>query len=197
MQYSEQEARQIIRDALLGLMATFRVEASEQMLLGYAAGLADLTPSEIKAATMAAIQRSRFMPSVADLREYVGKRLDVDAMAAYAWQDVERAFGFGAYQAVDFEDKAVNATLRAMGGWVAVLDRVGTAEDAKFCRVEFLKLYRAKRAGGFSEEAAAPLRGLGETPRNLRPQRIGMIERRPMIAATRQERITQTAGLIR
>ena len=175
----------MMRRALAGLMAAFRVEPTEDMVLAYAAGLADLSIAEIEAATLWGLRNCRFMPTIAELRGAVGRKDDIDAMASDAWQDVERAFCFGCYQTVDFEDRCINAAIRSMGGWVALLDRVGNAEDANFARLEFLKLYKAKRGSGFSESYASPLKGIGESVFNLTPKRIGMIERRPLIAATR------------
>jgi len=54
------------------LGATFRTEVSAAMAEGYWLGLSDIPLSKVQQAVQLAIRESRFMPTPAELRSYVG-----------------------------------------------------------------------------------------------------------------------------
>lgn len=147
--------------AIGALAATFGVEATEPLILGYWLGLSDMDLRDLQRAVSRAVRECQFMPRPLELRQLAGED-SPDTAALVAWGDVERAIGLGPYKHVDFTDKIINAVIRNMGGWPAFIGRLVNAEAEKWTRVEFLKCYTAFSKRGVNGEACEPLPGLSE-----------------------------------
>lgn len=127
----------------------------------YAIALDDLTDRQVESAATIAAKRCRFMPAPSELREFAGV-MTTDDRAMVAWDHVERALPLGPYAHVDFDDRAINAAIRSLGGWVTFLARFTSAEAEKWVRQEFLRSYASWHRVGVGDEAGAVLAGLAE-----------------------------------
>lgn len=141
------------------LAAVFGKAISPAMLQGYALGLDGLSAEALERAVKRAIKECRFMPSPAELRDLAGEGQDLPGRAALAWQTVLDAVQFvGWYRSIDFEDKAINAAIRALGGWQWLCERAA-GDQLPFLRRDFLNLYQAYARAGVPDFAALPLAG--------------------------------------
>ncbi len=148
-----------------GLMAvlasSFSKEADRAMMEGFSIGLSDLPISSIELAVHKAIRNNRFFPSVAELRELAGE-MTPGARAIKAWDAFRKAMlHHGYYTSVDFDDPVINATVRNLGGWMAVDDRIDEEGD-KWLRKDFERVYVALMSAGVSASEAGPLIGFCE-----------------------------------
>ncbi len=143
----------------LGMLAeAFGRQASVPMIEAYRIGLAGLLPQQIKTAAAAALQSCKFMPSPAELRELSGV-LRTSDRAEKAWLAfIEAVAKYGPYHTISFDDVAINAVVRSLGGWQAVCE-VDGKEFESFLRARFLKSYEALARSGVGVEQAAPLQG--------------------------------------
>lgn len=143
------------------VLCAFDREATDATLQAYWWGLEDLPIEDVECACRRALSESRRMPVPAELRELVGIAKPDDA-AQIAWQAVEAASALGSYRAVDFADGIINATIRSLGGWPAILSRPPDEFD-KWVRKDFLATYQAFLRTGASLDACAPLPGLSQS----------------------------------
>jgi len=146
--------------AVGALFVTCGVDATEARLRAYWIGLGDLPMSSIEGACNRAIREAKRLPVPAELRELAGVARPDDA-AIEAWRVVEKASALGSYRSVDFSDGLINATIRSLGGWPAILAR-SPEEFDKWVRRDFLATYGAFARTGVSAEAKAPLPGLSQ-----------------------------------
>lgn len=126
---------------MLALGATFRVEVTAALRVGYWLGLRDLPLAAVQEAVGKAMATARFMPTPRDLRDLAGV-MGVDQRALVAWNAVKRAIrAVGSYRSVDFDDPVVNATVRTLGGWLRLC---GTDSDEmdRFVAKDFQRVYR-------------------------------------------------------
>lgn len=151
------DARQFA--GLMGALAScFGREADAAFLMGYELGLQDLPIADISAAVSRAITTGKFMPTVAELREYAGV-LAPQARAVKAWEALAEA-SLNPYHSVDFDDPVINATVRNIGGWQYVCSIDDRKEFEVFLRQKFEKVYVALYQSGISSEQCRPLVGL-------------------------------------
>jgi hypothetical protein len=131
------------------------------MLGAYSLGLDGLSIEQIGTATQRALRTCRFMPSPAELRELAGE-LKHEQRAALVWLAFTKALSeHGYYHTVLFDDPALTATIRSLGGWeqmTLIEEQEGPRFDTVF-RDRFLKAYVALASSGVSQEQAAPLVG--------------------------------------
>ena len=143
------------------MLEAFGQESTKPRLLGYWLGLRDLSLSQVQEGVAEAIRSSTRLPLPADLRT-LATGGDSESHAIVAWADVLKAMPHGSYRHIDFEDRLINAVIRSLGGWPAMLERCSSADSEKWVRLEFLKAYRVLRDRGVSEDACQPLPGLSE-----------------------------------
>lgn len=143
------------------LAATYDKEASVDFIEAYWLALEDLSLDDIKFAANEALRRLEWMPRPAYLRKIIGD-VEPDHRAAIAWQVVRKALSqHGTYTSVDFDDPVINASIRNMGGWVALGQKSG--EDFEvWTRKEFERIYQSIYHTGITEEAGAYLVGIAE-----------------------------------
>lgn len=149
--------------AITALLETMGQEATTPRLAGFWMGLRDLSLVSVQGAVASFLATSteRFPPSPGVLRE-LATGGPAQSKAIQAWGDVCRAIPLGAYKHIDFADRAINATIRHLGGWPALFERCGTADSEKWYRIEFEKSYAVFASRGFSSEAGKALPGLSE-----------------------------------
>ncbi len=143
------------------LASAYHQEADRATLEAYSIGLSDVPITAIETAVYRAIRGSTFFPSVAELRELAGE-MKPEARAIKAWDAFCKARGsYGYYVTVDFDDPVINATVRNLGGWMAVDDRIDEEGD-KWVRKDFERVYMALMSSGVSASEAMPLIGFHE-----------------------------------
>jgi len=153
------ESNDRIAAAVSALAEAFGRELTDAGLTLWVRSLNDLAPESIEQAVMSAVQSSRFMPTVADIRELSGVARHEDR-AALAWVAVEKAVSrLGAYKTVNFDDPTINAAIRSLGGWPVVCGKPAD-EFEKWTRAEFVKTYAALSRSGVTGEMCDPLPGL-------------------------------------
>ena len=148
------------------LGAAFNRPITPAVLTAYEMGLDGLAIEEIEAAAKRALGMCKFMPTPAELRELAGG-LKPEDQAVLAWETAVGAVQrHGWYRSVQFEDAAITATIRSLGGWQRFCERCG-GEEEKWLRQDFLRTYAAYCKVGVSPEAALPLAGEFERQNTL------------------------------
>ncbi len=149
--------------ALAILAESLQREITDATVHAYTLGLGDTTTTQLQAATQRALQTCDRFPSVAELRQLVTTGgMDYADRALLAFDAVERAVSHvGAYKTVDFDDVAINAAIRSLGGWERICD-IPCAEFDTHFRREFMKTYQTYARNGVGAEAGAPLCGISE-----------------------------------
>lgn len=136
-----------------------------KMVDAWRVALSDLSVEQLQAAIVKCLREYKFagFPPVGQIREWAGAGeggLRIEDRAALAWDRVLEAIrNVGAYRSVNFDDPAINATIRTLGGWQTLCDAKAD-ELRQFIRPRFLESYRANAAFGVSEAAAEPLAGI-------------------------------------
>lgn len=134
---------------------------SEVTIRAYEMALEDLSEDEIQDVGKLALKRFKQMPSPAEVLELLNGSAEQHAIAA--WALVLKAQNHGAYKHVDFGDKLINASIRALGGWVQMFDLCNTPQNESYYRHRFIQVYVSLSAAKqLSEEAVRPLAGLNE-----------------------------------
>lgn len=160
------------------LAAAFGREATMDVIQAYWLGLKDLPIEDVEHGAAMALRELEMMPRPAHLRKMSGD-VEPGHRAAIAWQAVRAALSqHGTYQSVDFDDPVVNATIRNMGGWVALGEKDASTFDV-WTRKEFERIYAAVYYAGVTEEAGAPLIGVCEATNRgqwevLPPKQVAM-----------------------
>lgn len=149
------------------LASTFQRQVTPAMLQGYLIGLSGMTVDEIKTATESALRTCKFMPTPAELRELSGRVIKPEDAAVIAWDTAVRAVEYlGWYRSIQFEDPAITATIRSLGGWQKFCEMCG-GEEEKWLRKRFIDTYAVYCRVGVSVEAARPLAGEFERQNTL------------------------------
>jgi len=124
------------------LCENYGKELSEGLIKLYWTALSELTDDDFAKRAYSHIRSSRFFPTVADFLDD-SDDIDIEASKAYVTAK-EAAIEVGVYKNVDFEDKAITATIEGLFGTfkefhdlVAYPDR-----DDTFVRKEFIDYYK-------------------------------------------------------
>lgn len=163
-----------VRDVLKLLAAAYPTQRQRMsnddvrgMAAIYTAGLLDLDAARVRAAVDRLVKSSRFIPTIAELREAaVDVAHGARAPGGEAWGrclGLIRRYGSHRWPGIDFEvaDPALLATIRALG-WAELCGSDNAAAD----RARFIELYDQLAKSERKEAAIAP----GATSRAL-PQR--------------------------
>lgn len=152
--------------AIAAMAATYRQEATKALYEGYWQGLKDLLLEAVRHAVRRGLRKSKFLPTVAELRELAGVTTPEDRCVT-VWAKVRQAvFSHGIYTSVDFDDPLTNATIRNMGGWPAFSVRMEEDEE-KWVRRDFERIYASLARSGISEDMASPLIGTSEQSKQV------------------------------
>lgn len=157
----QSQDREDFHKALLALGVVFRTKLDAAAFQGYWWALSEISLDDIVKACGAAAKTSKFMPSPAELRELSGgttaSRRNLDA-----WEAVRKAVRqHGYYGSVDFDDPAINATIRSFGGWIRISE-METEEFEKWFRRDFERVYAVYCAHPPTAGQGAPLVGWHE-----------------------------------
>lgn len=185
-QRSSDSPRDTLRKAatVAMLAEAFGRPTTDAMLEAYRIGLSDLPADIVEKAASVAVRERKYMPTASEIRELAGcvRREDRPLLA---WMAVERAIGaVGSYKSPDFDDRIINAAIRSIGGWVRLCGLGGNELDV-WARREFLAAYGALQRSVPSDDALAPLAGLGSSQVVVRTglpwvgEVVRRIERRP------------------
>lgn len=148
------------------MAATFSREPTEALLHGYWLGLEDLDLGGVKKAAATAMRSRKFMPTVIELRELAGE-IAPAMRAVLAWDAFKQGIRkCGYYTSVDFDDPIINATVRNLGDWMPVLERL-EAEGDKWIRKDFERVYISLMTTGIGSQQAAPLLGYHERENHM------------------------------
>lgn len=139
---NDQERKERFAAAIVGLFESYRQKASEGLLRIWYEALADVSPAALDRAVVQAIQKLKFMPTVAELRELAGTGGgSFESMAERAWQQFTEAVrSHGPDKSVNFQDGVINAVIRHHGGWQRVCD-LPREEFDKWLRKDFIATY--------------------------------------------------------
>ncbi len=187
-----------VLESLAILFEAFRATASEVTFKAYLAALNDLQPETVECAVFGAIKTCKYCPTAGELRELCGQTGLADRPSV-AWEAVLKAIPLGGWKTIQFDDPTTNAVIRNLGGWPTFLEEFRDAEGERWARKRFIDTYRSLMRTRLSDEAYAPLPGLGQAevrggqvvkpaPRLVRTGLPDM----PLIAASP----SQVAGLV-
>ena len=139
--------------AITALAESYRQKVTPGLFHGYRMGLAGLSTTDIERACALALQKCKFMPVPAELRELAGTGGDsYESLAERAFHVLDKAVSsLGGDKSVNFHDGAINATVRLLGGWQKCCDQP-REEFEKWYRKDFIKTYVGVCRNGASEE---------------------------------------------
>lgn len=138
-------------------------------------------------------EQGRFFPKPADLIAMIDGDTNSQALEAYQVLD-DALLQYGVYRSVRFEDAALAATVKALGGWIEIEARWKDREQEPYLRADFCKLYRVYTARGL-DRALLPdhFAGLHELsnqvrfPKDIpRPVVVGRQGQRAITSKTKQ-----------
>jgi hypothetical protein len=139
---------------------THQVEVTTVLLEAYYLALRDLPDDQISQRGELLLKTSTYFPKPAEFRD--SSSAEDDAPEAY--RILNQAISQHGYMRhVDFDDKAINAAVRSLGGWQAACDV--TDEQEPFYRARFIKAYLSYRRAGVGDEAGKCLSGASEADR--------------------------------
>lgn len=139
--------KQRVQSSLAALQQTFKPDQPMPIETQkiYFAALADMGVQRIEQACLLAIQKLRWFPKPAELRELIAEPDDDPGLrAAIAWRLVMRhctAYNVRSKRAIDFADPLINAAVRAIGGVDAVAIHGTDSEHERYTRPQFIKAY--------------------------------------------------------
>jgi Domain of unknown function (DUF6475) len=141
-------------------------ELTKPMLLGYWIALRGrLSLPEFEVAVEKALGTCRQMPSPVELRQFGGE-MSPAMRAATAWEALKEGLReCSNWHSLDFDDPAINATVRNLGG-LARLCTCDAEELEKWFRRDFEKLYGAFSDHGVPANLGAHLPGQFEISNN-------------------------------
>lgn len=146
--------------AITALAESYRQTVTPGLFHGYRMGLAGLSTEAIERACALALQRCKFMPVPAELRELAGTGGEsYESMAERAFHVLDKAVRHvGPDLSVNFQDGAINAAVRLLGGWQRCCNQP-REEFEKWYRKDFVKTYVGICRGGASEDLRRYLGG--------------------------------------
>ena len=152
--------RECIAKALAILGEVFNKSITPITIRAYEIGLEGISDADLERIVKTALNTCKFMPPPAVLRELAGEAvLTSESRAVRAWEAfalAHRKHGF--YASVDFDDKLINATVRNLGGWERVDERLDE-EGEVWVRKEFERIYSTFCATGISADRGGALVG--------------------------------------
>lgn len=147
--------------ALASMAELFGRDLSETIIATYWRLGQNLSIEDFEKAATKAMDNLQYFPLPVEIRRLAGVMPTADK-AIRAWTEVAKAVkNHGAYKSVDFEDKAINATIRAMGGWERFC-QLPEAEFHVWAKKDFERIYASYSDSGTTDEAGEYLLGTHE-----------------------------------
>lgn len=140
-------------NAVAMLCEAFNRKPTDATFAAYEIGLNGIGEDHVERAAAVALQRCKFMPTPAELRELAGTGGgSFESMAERAWQQFTEAVRrLGPDKSVSFQDGVINAVIRHHGGWQRVCD-LPRDEFDKWLRKDFIATYVRLCRDGCPEE---------------------------------------------
>jgi hypothetical protein len=142
-----------ITSAIATLCEVFNRTPTPATFAAYEIGLSGISPQAVERAVANGLQRWKFMPSPAEIREIAitgGGSFESAADRAFTvLQDAVRRHGSDC--SVNFEDGAINAAVRRLGGWWQCCDQPKQQFEVWY-RKGFIATYTAILREGATEE---------------------------------------------
>lgn len=176
--------------AIAGLCVAFNRPADELLFRTYESALSDLSIEAIEAAALQILRTGREMPVPGAIRDAAagGKPSD---LAEIAWESLLNAIRrHGAYSSVMFDDPALAAAIRGLGGWQRICD-LSSEELHSYARHAFLQAYRAW-SGRSADLHVEEMPGLLAIDPNGRALRVRI--KAPYLPASTRKLISGTNG---
>lgn len=143
--------------AVGALAEAYRQTITAATIAAYELALDDMPIAAIEGAVRRGLRESRFMPTAHELRELAGESSPADR-AVVAWQAVVNAnYKHGYTVTVSFDDPAINATIRTLGGWESFTERM--EQEPVWAQKDFERVYQTFCRRGVMPREAAPLGG--------------------------------------
>ena len=154
--------------AVSATAAAFGKETTEELFAVFWGGLEDLPVEAVVGALVRAVQVCQFFPTVRDLREMSGGP-SATSRIEMAWESLLRAIrSVGGYRSPLFEDAAITATIRSMGGWERICS-MESEELHKWGRKEFDRIYPSWTTKHLPSKRMAGLHEVSNVHRPGRP----------------------------
>lgn len=132
--------RKPLATAVGALAETFRQTITPATVVAYEMALDDLPIESVERAVRVAMRHCKFFPAAVELRELAGELRPQDRAIA-AWDAFERAVvEHGGYKSIEFDDPALTATVRNLGGWQRCCEMPAEEFD-KWLRKDFERVY--------------------------------------------------------
>lgn len=139
--------KQAFAECMQGLASSYRQEIDKPYLQMMFVALSDLTIEQVQHAVIKSMRTCKFMPTAAELRENAIGTGNVHLAWLTLCRTIER---FGYHHSVDFEDKAINACVRGLGGWEELCS-TPAAEFDRFILPKFERMYKSFSSGPIGE----------------------------------------------
>lgn len=139
----------------------FNRKLKRETAQAYWAALEHLDEAELRRAFGRAIQECKFMPTPAELIELAGRKRNVEAEAALAWQVVRQSIDRYDYTVatIDFGPR-VNAVIANLGGWDTLCNaKLTELDNPGWLRKRFDETYQAYADLPVDSLRGEPLRG--------------------------------------
>lgn len=153
-----------IADVVTMMGEAWRQKITPATMLTFSAGTEDILIDDVERGAVRSIRECQFMPSVFELRQLCGTKPDSVSpkdRPTLAWCDVRTAIRkVGGYESPKFDDPVINATIREMGGWVALCD--STSDELVWREKDFLRIYAALATCRLPDERTERLTGIIE-----------------------------------
>lgn len=153
-----------IADVVTMMGEAWRQKITPATMLTFSAGTDDIEISDVERAAMRAIRECQFMPSVFELRQLAGAKsgnVVAKDRPTLAWGEVRRQISRCGYMdSPKFDDQIIHATIRQLGGWIALCD--STSEDLVWREKDFLRTYAALMPLNLPAEQTERLAGEAE-----------------------------------
>ena len=136
----------------------WRREVSEHLASVYWNALKDIPAVDVFKAMDNAVAQCEFFPVPAVIRKLAGDVVGEDR-AEIAWHEAFKALKrIGAYGSPQFDDLAITATIRSLGGWKHFCDM--KVDERVWTKKEFKATYGAMSSHGVHPADAQPLIGI-------------------------------------
>jgi hypothetical protein len=150
----DEKDRKRFGQAMVLMAECFQKEPSKMLVQGYWRILQDMTIETFEKACLVLVNTRKItgtFPMVAEIREAAGGGAGAQALrAVVAWDKFMYALHRHApYDSVKFNDPIITHIVRQLGGWIEMGD--WPAEETKWKRKEFERLYEAYSAGDLPE----------------------------------------------
>lgn len=149
-----------MKRVLQGFFEVHGIEVSPDGLKMWLAGLRGLSPEQLITAVDRYNRECSQRPTPAGLRRYAGAAaLSDEQRAEVAWRSVRSTMlRYGAYYAINFDDRIIHAAIRAVGGWSLLCQT--QQEDLVWKEKDFKAQYVSICRSGIGD--SRPLSGLLE-----------------------------------